>query len=215
MLSHIHQYPCQQHWQNPRSFEENRQDLLQHYLDTDESDSPSTSPSEDGEDRWCFPDIEVLQEQLQLLSADNESARAWLSLLEFKPRKHKGDPRWWPGDTLIEFSMFCFRYNPTLSITREIVQKVLDMLLTFKEHGIINENVEIPASAFTIERLMENLPQPPISLVLFKLSLHSKNKRQKSGLTVTFVKHVICLIMTKNNLLLGYMAAKYCENSDV
>ena len=33
MLSQIDGYLCQQNWQNHRSFEENRQDLIQQYLD--------------------------------------------------------------------------------------------------------------------------------------------------------------------------------------
>ena len=87
------------------------------------------------------------------------------ALLDFKARKQKGNPQWFPGDHIIEFLMFCFRYNDSLSITRDIVQKVLDIFLTLQQHGIIVPDIDIPESASTIERLIDNMPHPPISYV--------------------------------------------------
>ena len=114
-------------------------------------------------DEWQWPDANTIRAKLQELPSDNSAVDAWEALLSFARKDKKGKQGWWPGDNIIEFLLFCFRHHPTLTITREIVQAVLDILLTLQAQGIIVNNIKIPKSASTIDRLQENLPKPPVS----------------------------------------------------
>ena len=120
------------------------------------SNDPNISP-------WIMPDPELIRREIMKLDNDDDSGQAWSSLINFTPRPRKGNPQWWPGDTIFEFLLFCFRFNPHLSITREILQAVIDIFLTLQQQGIITNRIIIPKSAKTIERLLKNLPKVPIS----------------------------------------------------
>ena len=94
-----------------------------------------------------------------------EGSRAWLALLNAnvaKGTQQKRVVRYYPGDNIIELLSFFSRYHPRFATTRQILQ---DMSLTFQQENLFVEGVNIPKSASTIERLLENLHQPPISLV--------------------------------------------------
>ena len=86
-----------------------------------------------------------------------------MTLSKHKARERKGKREQWPGDTIFEFLLFCFRFNGRLSITRDILQAVIDMFLTLRQQGMITNRVIIPKSAATIERLLNHLLKPPIS----------------------------------------------------
>ena len=131
---------------------------IQDYLQEEESNvsssvSEETDNADNRESQWHWPNGNLIKQRLATLDSNNECARAWLALLNFKARKHKGTPEWFPGDDIIESLMFCFCFNHKLSITREILQQVLDILLTLQEYGIIAPDIDIPKSAFTIECL--------------------------------------------------------------
>jgi hypothetical protein len=122
-------------------------------------------------DVWQFPDSELLRQQLQSLSDDdNPSREAWQALLDHDKENTNASHRWYPFRNEACFLLWLGRYDPTLTMTRHMLRWILKLLRTLQRNKIIIETYHLPKDPTTIEKWWQYVPTPPKSM--FAVSLH-------------------------------------------
>ena len=129
----------------PKKRKTKEQRVDQDEAGTDDQSSVSDSNSE-APLVWNWPDQNILKQQLA--SGEHQVSQvaqdAWLALIEHK--KNSGSQEWSPSENIVEFLLFALYIDITNGITREILQKIIDLLLTLQQHGIVID-MKLPVTA--------------------------------------------------------------------
>ena len=162
----------------------------QQHLSEEESDDSSSNSAENStfsveenniveqQQQWVWPNQQKL---LELFAEDKKkpeneqqisemAEQSWLHL--FKDTKCGGTVEWSPANNVVEWLLFLLHIDVSNGITRDILQKIIDLLWTLQKYGVVSD-IELPTTAQQIEKLPEKLLKPPISLVIIILSLHN------------------------------------------
>lgn len=131
------------------------------------NDNDNESICSDDSNEWNYPPPQTVYDTINNLPETDPNKVAWLSLLQHESTNSKASPDWYPWRNELCVLLFLCRFDATYGITRNIIQCFLNILLTLKERGHINNEYFIPTDASTIEKWWDFIPKPPIRM--FKL----------------------------------------------
>ena len=94
---------------------------------------------------------------------DKDVKQAWVNLLQQETDIPGATYEWFPFPNALYLLLFIGRYDPTLAITRNIINYFIKILKTLKQQGFISNNYKIPGDGSEVERLWSHLPQLPLS----------------------------------------------------
>ena len=93
---------------------------------------------------------------------DEHVKQAWETLLQQKTSIPDSTHEWFPFPNALYLFLFVARYDPTIVITRNIINFFIKILKTLQQQGVIKPDYNIPSDGIVIERLWEHIPQLPL-----------------------------------------------------
>ena len=139
----------------------------EHNNDNDNSsNSTSDSHSEHNNDNDNeMPDVDVITEAISQLDVNNPIRRSYESLFKhfIWPKPKDYDEDWKPFRNCLCYMLWLGLNDPNLSMTRNTLQWILNLLMTLKSEGVFkDDNYWIPTDASTITKYKRYFPNPPL-----------------------------------------------------
>ena len=143
------------------------------------------------ENETAFPQPPMVRERIQSLHRQEPCRLAWEHLLNHNRENSQANADWYPFKNELGLLLFAGRYDPSLNITRAVLQYFLKILRTLQKAGHIVPEYDIPKAAQTVEEWWKFIPQPPIC----KISNHFCTLY--STCQTTFSKCILCFVLHK------------------
>lgn len=138
-------------------------DTQESYCSTDD-EILSDDFKQEREPPFDYPNPNQLRNLIDGLPPHDPSKIAWEKLLSHEKENSLAEPDWYPFRNELCLLLWLGRYNPSLNITRSILQYFLKLLRTLQVNGHLNDEYFVPSNATTIEKWWDFIPKPPQGL---------------------------------------------------